>query len=191
MSSRSLLNSTIGQKADFARSILFTVLYALLLPVGIWRLLDCSVPYDGPTVDSKGKKVKRNDRIGWLGTVLDLALLAAPIIAIYSGSITGKAFRDPETAHTVLQLRRGGSIIFVIVVGLIILALGYYHFVKGVLNHRSAHLMLVAGLFAMVPCGYKLAQAYQTAGANTTTAFWLAQALPELRASFSTQVFPH
>ncbi|EJD38774.1 hypothetical protein AURDEDRAFT_71786 [Auricularia subglabra TFB-10046 SS5] len=264
-SSGNLLNSTIGRKRDLApvgayirasckqrahdvtQSILFTILFAVVLPIGIWRyvkrtsrtgtlilpilfcpiriatyivralmaqgdrsngmivaemvlltaasyfvieplitlsrlLLERSVPYYGPTVDENGRALGRKDRIGWLGTILDLALLASLVLAIYSGSITSKAFKNPDTARTVLRLRRVAHFMSMVsvVVGLLIVALGYYHFLKGFISPKSAYFLLLAGILNMIPCALKLAQAYLKPGANSITAFWVAQALPEL-----------
>lgn len=155
-----------------------------------------TVPYSGSQkLDFLGRPARRRDYVGVIGGVLDTGLLISLVLAIYSATQTGDAYKSADKAHLVTELRRVSAIIYcgaspparratadraaAVIVAILIVALLYFH-MQHTLASRPTYYLLFVAILMMVTCAYRLASAYGNAGARTRAAFWLALALPEL-----------
>ncbi|EJD51314.1 hypothetical protein AURDEDRAFT_159719 [Auricularia subglabra TFB-10046 SS5] len=142
------------------------------------KVLEAYVPYDGPMVRDRRGRMRRQDEVGWLARLLRVALIAVIGISIYAASNTSDAFKDPDAAKTVSNLRRVTAIILVVVLGVVIVGIAYFQFLHP-LPMRTVYFIFTIALLLLVGSAYRLASASHDAGANNRVAFWLAQALTE------------
>ncbi|KZV90057.1 hypothetical protein EXIGLDRAFT_838083 [Exidia glandulosa HHB12029] len=236
------LTGILARKADFAPSIVFTIAFAVLLPIGIWRfvsretrtrqliqptifclmriatyivravmangqlsvglvaaemvLLGASallviepliklsrklletVPYDGPVAhDERGRPLPRRDYVGIVGRLMDIGLLASVVISIYSATQTSSAFKNPDKANLIASLRQGSAIIFLVIVSIVVIALGYYHLQQKIPQRPTISSSPLASCFWL---RVRIVSQLRTTAREPATSLHSGLALPEL-----------
>lgn len=111
----------------------------------------------------------------WTVIVLNVGLVASVVLTIISATHIGSS--DPTSGA---GQRQGSAIIYVGIVSVLVLALGYFHFLRQRLPRLATYFLLCTGFLLMIPSAFRLALVYDKPGTHSVAGFWLALALPEL-----------